>query len=289
MPRKQTPPRRNATRRKSGNAATGTVVDIGLAASAQDEPGLEVVFDADLGPELAGSITRTLMREVYASRTALAAELVVSELMGMTRLTCPAATSWDEQSEVIDALMSDVTVAAAADGSPPALALLRVIAVLAAPGVSDEAGKAAQGLADAGVADRPWARYLGRPKFVRAWQYGDIFGSQESVSLMFDYGSREHVASVLIDHPLGGGVKDCWLAEGKRARSLRALMVEQMGANPVSFFEDLSMGEAHDLLSAALANDPCPEQVDQVQDVFTYLPLVAARVVLIGAGTGPRS
>ncbi len=289
MSRKQTPPRRSATRKKSDSAATGAVIDIGWAASAHDEPDLEVVFDADLRPELAGSIARPLMREVYASRTALAAELVVSELMGMSRLACPPATSWDEKSEVVDALMSDVTAVAAADGSPPALALLRVIAVLAAPGVSGEAEKAAHGLADAGVADRPWARYLGRPKFVRAWQCRDIFGSQESVAAMFDYGSREHVASVLIDHPLGGGVKDCWIAQGKRARSLRALTAERMSDNPMSFFEDLNMGKAHDVLSAALANDPCPEQVDQVRDVFAYLPLVAARVVLLGAGTDPPS
>ena len=134
MPRKQTSPRRSATRKKSDSAATGAVIDIGRAASAHDEPDLEVVFDADLRPELAGSIARPLMREVYASRTALAAELVVSELMGMSRLACPPAASWDEKSEVVDALMSDVTAVAAADGSPPALALLRVIAVLAAPG-----------------------------------------------------------------------------------------------------------------------------------------------------------
>ena len=49
------------------------------------------------------------------------------------------------------------------------------------------------------------------------------------------------------------------------------------------------MGKAHDVLSAALANDPCPEQVDQVRDVFAYLPLVAARVVLLDAGTDPPS
>ena len=284
MPKKQAPPRRNATRKHSGDSATRTVIDIGLADSAQDEPALEVLFDSDLGPEeLAGSIARALMREVSASRTALAAEMVVTELMGITRLACPAEESWDEQSEAIDALMRAVTLVAAAEGSAAALALLRVIAVFAVPGVSEEAVAAARRLADAGVPDRPWVRLLGRPKFVRAWQYGDVFGFQKSVCVMFDYGSREHVASVLIDHPLGGGVKDCWIAQGKRARGLRTLMAHHLGAAPDAFFDDLTMGQAHDLLAAALGNEPCPEQLDQIHDVAVYLPLVAARVLLLGA------
>lgn len=283
VPKKQTSPRRNATRKAPGNAATGDVIDLTLVPPVHDEPGLEVILDADLRPEeLAGPIARILMRDVSTCRTALAAELVLSEVMGMTRLACPPEVAWDEQSEAVDALMSAVTVLADRDGSAAALALLRVIALLAATEVSVQAGAAAGRLADQGIPDRPWVRFLGRPQFLRAWRYGDVFGFQESVSVLFDYASREHVASVLIDHPLGGGVKDAWVAEGRRARRARDLMVQQMAGNPDTFLEDIVMGQGYDLLGAALGNQPCPEQDDQIHDVACYLPLVAARVALLG-------
>ena len=263
--------------------ASRTVVDLALVAPAKDEPPLEVVFDADAEPEeRAGWIARRLMREVSASPTALAAELVVSQLMGMTRLACPPESTWDERSETVDALIGDVTEVSGRDGSAAALALLRVIAVLAPPDLAQEAAKAAQRLADAGVPERPWARSLGRPKFVRAWWFGDLIGFQESVSVMFDYAFREHVASVLIDHALGGGVKDCWVAQGKRARALRAVMAQRAG-DPDANFEDLEMEHAHHLLSTALRSQPCPEQEDQIRDVASYLPVVSARVALLGA------
>ena len=153
--------------------------------------------------------------------------------MGDVPPACPPAASWDEKSEVVDALMSDVTAVAAADGSPPALALLRVIAVPAAPGCVRRCRKGiAAGWQTRALRTGRGRADLGRPKFVCAWQCRDIFGSQESVAVMFDDGSREHVASVLIYDPLGGGVKDCWIAEGKRARKLRALTVERMSATP---------------------------------------------------------
>lgn len=292
MPKKQTSPRRNATRKPPGNAATGNVIDLRPVAPVQNEPSLAALLDADLRPkepeELAGPIMRILMREVSTCRTALAAELVLSEFMGMTRLACPPDVTWDEQSEAVDDLMSVVTVLADRDGSAAALALLRVIALLGASEVSATAGEAAGRLARQGIPDRPWVRFLGRPQFLRAWRYGDAFGFQESVSVLFDYASREHVASVLIDHPLGGGVKDAWVAEGKRARRSRNLMA-QMANNPDTFLEDILMGRAHDLLGAALGNQPCPEQDDQIHDVACYLPMVAARVALLGIAGAKRS
>jgi hypothetical protein len=288
VPKKQTSPRRNATRRPPGSAAAADVIDLAVA-RARNEPDLAAVFGAHTRPEeLAGPIARILMREVSGCRTALAAELILSELMGMARLACPPKAIWGEQSEAVDALMSAVTVLAERDGAAAALALLRVIAVLAVPEVSVQAGAAAERLADQGIPDRPWVRSLGRPRFLRAWRYGDLFGFQESVNVLFDYASREHVASVLIDHPLGGGIKDAWVAEGKHARRSRALTAEQMAGNPDAFLEDLVLGEAHDLLGAALGNQPCPEQDDQIHDVACYLPLVTARVALLGTMAGDK-
>ena len=260
------------------------MVDRELAAAARDEPALDVVFDADLTPEeLAGSIARRLMWEVAECRTALSAELVLSDFMGITRLACPPNAVWDEQSEAVDALMREVTVITERDGSPAALALLRVISVIAVHDVSKRAAVAARRLADAGVPDRPWARLLGRPTFVKAWRYADIYGFQESVSVIFDYASREHVVSVLIDHPLGGGVKDSWVAEGRRVHRFRAVASQQTRENDDTFVEDLAVEQAHDLLRVVLGNPTCPEHSDQIQDVACYLPVIAARVSLLGA------
>jgi len=100
---------------------------------------------------------------------------------------------------------------------------------------------------------------------------------------MFDYASREHAVSVLLDHPLGGGVKDSFVADGSRARRLRPLMDQQMRDNPDSFVEDLLLEQANDLLRTALGNRPCPAQPDQIHDVACYLPLVSTRVTLLGA------
>ncbi len=286
MPKKQTSPRRNATRKPSAGLARSTAIDLSPA-PAQDELVLEALFDAETKlDELADGITRILMREVATESTALGAELALSELMGMAQLACPVEATWDERSESVDALVGSVTEIAERDASAPALALLRVIAVLAIPNVSDQAAQAARRLADAGVPDQPWVSSLGRPKVVRAWRYGDDFGYQESVSVMFDYAFREHVASVLIDHPLGGGVKDCWIAEGKRARGLRGSMAQEMAGKPATYFEDLGMGRTRDVLATALRSQPCPEQPDQIRDVAFYLPLVTARVALLEALAG---
>jgi hypothetical protein len=123
-------------------------------------------LDADLDPEeLAGSIAQILMREVSSCRTALAAELVVSDFMGMTRLACPPQETWEGKSEAVEALLTAVTGLADRDESAAALALLRVLAVLAVPEVSVQAGVAAGRLADQGIPDRPWVRFSAVPRF----------------------------------------------------------------------------------------------------------------------------
>ena len=63
-------------------------------------------------------------------------------------------------------------------------------------------------------------------------RYHDVFGEQESVGAVFDYNNRDHAMMVLIDHSLGGGVKDGWLAAGRRARCLRDRMASQMTTHP---------------------------------------------------------
>jgi hypothetical protein len=121
--------------------------------------------------------------------------------------------------------------------SVEALALLRVCSVLGPAKSRNAARESAGRLAAAGVADRPWAGRVGRPVMLRAWRYGDVFGAQSSVGVLFDYRGREHVVMVLVDHLLGGGVKDCWVSEGRAAKDMRNSVAAAMAGEPDTFFE----------------------------------------------------
>jgi hypothetical protein len=113
---------------------------------------------------------------------------------------------------------------------------------------------------------------------LRAWHYGDVFGAQSSVGVLFDYRGREHALMVLVDHLLGGGVKDCWVSEGRPAKDMRNSVAAALAGEPTTFFEDIDAAAAAALLGSALANPPCPEQADQIEDVTNHLYLVRARV-----------
>jgi len=159
-----------------------------------------------------------------------------------------------------------------------ALALLRVCSVLGPAPSRSAARESAGRLAAAGVADRPWAGRVGRPEMLRGWRYGDVFGAQSSVGVLFDYRGREHAVMVLVDHLLGGGVKDCWVSEGRTAKDMRNSVAAAMAGDPDTFFEDIDAAAVAAVLGSALACPPCPEQADQIEDVDNHLYLVQARV-----------
>ena len=102
--------------------------------------------------------------------------------------------------------------------------------------------------------------------------------AQSSVGVLFDYRGREHAVMVLIDHLLGGGVKDCWVSEGRTAKDMRNSVAAAMAGDPDTFFEDIDAAAVAALLGSALACPPCPEQADQIEDVNNHLHLVQARV-----------
>jgi hypothetical protein len=83
---------------------------------------------------------------------------------------------------------------------------------------------------------------------------------------------------VLVDYDLGGGVKDCWITA--EAAAIRK-KYEALGAEGMTFHVDLSLTEGLAKLQAAMAAEPCPEQVDQVRDTQTFLPMVRQRVALV--------
>ena len=236
------------------------------------------VGDVGAPDGLIGAATASLLAAIAEARSPLAAELVLCAAFGAVETGLPDDADEQERLEALALMLGQVIGHGETIASVEALALLRVCSVLG-PATSRSAARESAGrLAAAGVADRPWAGRVGRPEMLRAWRYGDVFGAQSSVGVLFDYRGREHVVMVLVDHLLGGGVKDCWVSEGRAAKDMRNSVAAAMAGNPETFFEDIDAADVAALLGAALACPPCPEQADQIEDVNNHLHLVRARV-----------
>jgi hypothetical protein len=129
-----------------------------------------------------------------------------------------------------------------------------------------------------GLPDPVWADAVGRPKAGACFGYCDLLGAQEIIALRFSYGRRPHAVSVLIDHQLGGGVKDCYVAGRPRLlRSQYTELAERHGGG----LNDYSGAEAVEILERALAARPCPVEPDQIEDVGIHLDLLRSRVDLL--------
>ncbi len=239
--------------------------------------------------ELIGSATASLLTEIGQARTALAAELVLCGAIGAAEAAAPAGADEQERLRALTEMLGQVIGHAEKVASPEALALLRVCSVLGPATRRAEASDGADRLAAAGVGDRPWASRVGRPQVLRAWRNGDVMGTQSSIGVLFDDNGREHAVMVLMDNLLGGGVKDCWVAEGRRVRQLRNRVASSMAGKPDAYFEDLGTAATAELLGPALARPPCPVQPDQIEDVRAHLHLVHSRVAHLArlAGTPP--
>ncbi|WP_347352911.1 plasmid pRiA4b ORF-3 family protein [Intrasporangium sp.] len=274
---KRRPVRRNATRTRATtappNLGASTARGADLAALLGEHPDLLSVATA--------SLATTLMADLAKARTPLAAEQIVSSAFGAMELDLPEDIGEAEAHETHAALMRMVIDWAISLASSEALALLRVASVIGPADSQAHATEAATSLARDGVADRPWAGVVGHPVLLQAWQYGDDFGSQASIGAQFDYRGREHVLMVLVDHDLGGGVKDAWVAEGRRAKGLREMIRGQMESDPFTFFEDIDAATLADLLGDALARPTCPMWPDQVEDVARHIHLVRSRAELV--------
>jgi len=180
-------------------------------------------------------------------------------------------------SDAVGALTTLIAEAAGI-GGPEALAMARVFAHVGPAEIRSIAATAANRLATAGVKDRPWVRSLGSATWVSAHGYIDPNATMETLSLEFRFGTKTHSCVVLIDHTLGGGVKDCWIAPD--ARSLLVQLRLGAIAQRIELLT-YARAEAEALLSAALAAPPCPVTPDQVEDVRTFLPLLRMRAALV--------
>ena len=267
--------RRSATREPPAFSLVGRNPPSGAGS---DPVASGLTRDADAPAEALAAVTASLLAGIAEARSPLAAELVMCAAFAAVDAGLPDDADEQERLEALTLLLGQVIGQAQALGTADALALLRVCSVLGPATSRAAAGQGAAQLAASGVTDRPWAGRVGHPTMLRAWRYGDVFGAQSSVGVLFDYRGREHALMVLVDHLLGGGIKDCWVCEGRPAKGMRDAVAAAMASKPNTFFEDIDAVAVAGLLGSALTSPPCPEQADQIDDVAKHLYLVRARV-----------
>jgi hypothetical protein len=200
------------------------------------------------------------------------AELWGSDLIGAL------ASSAAGPASLAESLTGSLVPAAEAASTPESLALLHVFAAVGSPAVRAAAGQAAARLSAHGVTDPPWAGTLGSPRVGDCWHYADVGGRQESLTMTFAYGQRQHALCVLIDHGRGGKIRDAWVA---KAAELRAETARAAGGDPLVVFEMIDPADAFRRLQRAVSAGECPEQPDQVDDVVAHRALLRARLDLL--------
>lgn len=204
----------------------------------------------------------------------LSAELSGAEFLSLMRQAVPEP---DDLPEILAGLIGH----AESSAKQEALAMLRVLAVLGPPEIQHAASEAADRLVAAGLTDRPWVSELGTPQVGPCFGFVDEFGVQEGITVSFSYGRKAHAFVVLIDHGLGGGVKDCYPTD--RPDKIRAEYQKVTRRHGWDFC-DYPPATARAILERALAARPCPVAPDQVEDVGAYLDLLRRRVALLSDG-----
>lgn len=258
----------------------------GLQADAleADSEVIELILGDEPEPDLEFLLVPLLTeaeRQMRSIRRPLDAEMWASELLGMLELGAPDDSTVEEREAVTLNLATRLAEYAQDQGSLSGLAILRTLSVIGPPQSRLLARDAAARMIAAGRHDRAWVPVLGRPETGRSWRFRDPEGSQESVTVVFRYGRREHTLTVLIDHVLGGGVKDCWIGEdpdGVLAETRQVLADEGIEV------EFIPIDQATQALRAALSRPECPTTEDEIEDVAMCRALLQARVELLVNG-----
>ena len=202
------------------------------------------------------------------------AELWGSDLIGAL------ASSAAGQASLLETLTRSLVPAAEAASTPEALALLRVFAAVGPPALRAAAGQAAARIRAHDVADPPWACPVGAPEIGDCWHYADVGGRQESLTMTFAYGDRQHAVSVLIDHSHGGKIRDTWVAKGPEVRADTERAARR---DPMVVFEMIDAPTPAAASSTRSARASAPRQPDQVDDVVAHRALLRARLDLLAA------
>jgi hypothetical protein len=238
----------------------------------QEYPDISELF-APLVPTQAFGVILSEAREVLGHvREPVDAELWGSDVIGAL------ARSTGDDTATMGEVVSALVPAAEEAATPESLALLRIFAVIGSPGLRDAAAQAADRIAELGLPEQPWVTELGLPKVAECWHYGDVGGRQESVTVSFAYGLKQHALSVLIDHGRGGKIKDVWVGDATGLLDQTFLAAD---ADPLVVFGRLEPGEAHQRLESAIEAGECPEKPDQRDAVNAHRALLHARVGLL--------
>ena len=244
---------------------------------AHSEPDIAELF-APLAPANASSVVLNEARQVLAHiHRPIDAELWGSDMIG--------ALSGHEaggDGGVMAELAASLVPAAERDGSPEALALLRILAAIGSPELQAAAADAARRVAGRGVPDQDWAAAIGSPAVSKCWHYSDVGGRQESLTVSFGYGSAEHALSVLIDHGRGGKIKDAWVDDAEGLLDKTWLAADN---DPLIVFEQIEPADASERLARAVAAGEGPTKPDETDDLTAHRALLHSRVRYLAAAT----
>jgi hypothetical protein len=177
---------------------------------------------------------------------------------------------------------------------PVALALLRAASALSGPGLWGRARWAADTLAAAGVAEPSWSGLLGAVRPGTCWVYGDVFGDQESLVCTFTYGratggdapQRSHGLVVLVDHNLGGIVKDVFCAP-RAERTVEAIRLAHAEDGPMSVLEEVPPEQARVRLERAMDATESAWEPPVGDNARRLWALTRARVACLPVGAAP--
>lgn len=206
-------------------------------------------------------------------------ELMVSALMGTWWNSLPGQ---DAEQVLGEGLVGY----AGTRRTPASLSLLRTLALLL--GTSErraQAAQAADGLAAAGVAEPAWAATIGRVTTGQCWRLDDAYGDQSWVLCAFAYGDRPHGMLALVDHNLGGMIKDAFFTDD--AEAALAMQRDEAAAGPLAIHRELAPTEARQLLEGSFAMTDMTWQPPVAEDFAAHRALALARVRSLPAPANP--
>lgn len=236
---------------------------------------------SDLDPlELVESIYADLARGIGKSRSALEVEGGIAEFLAMTTQMITSGVPSGEGDTALAGFLGALIEVARRHATPQALAVLRALSLLPGTPAVEVAGAAAADLADSGIADRAWVAKLGQLRPTTCLRYGHVDGSQESLLAGFSYGNAEHAVTVLIDHELGGGIKDCWVTDQPQVARQQILTTTVF--DPLVEVGPIDWVRAEKILSATLSRPVCAVDDSQVSDTAVNIAVLRRRVAVLG-------
>lgn len=157
-------------------------------------------LDSLISPVLRGG------RELLALDDPLAAEGWASQLLGVWFKTpIPPLDRFEFEKRI----RIEAVEAAERAGTVEALAVLRALAAMSPDPIAPRAHEAAERVAAQGVSDPPWVKEFGTAELLDSWRLSDPYGDQDGYYFTFRYPGREpHLVMALVDHNIGGIVKD---------------------------------------------------------------------------------